>query len=167
MGVRKTTALATVLTCLFVLACQCPALAMGGPDDQQVSGELTLDKAAHKAGETAKVVITLEIAKGFHLNADADQNPVGMPMQLALEGDGALALGRVTYPQARLIKLAFAEKKAAVFEDTIELTAEVVIAADAAKGPRKAELVLTYQGCNDQMCFMPADLVLPLVVRVD
>ncbi|WP_187288537.1 protein-disulfide reductase DsbD domain-containing protein [Desulfarculus baarsii] len=156
-----------MLTCLFVLACQCPALAMGGPDDQQVSGKLTLDKAAHKAGETAKAMITLEIAKGFHLNADADQGPAGMPMQLVLEGDEALTLGLVSYPKARLAKLAFAEKKAAVFEDTIELTAEIVIAADAAKGPRKAELVLTYQGCNDQMCFMPVDLVLPVTVLVD
>lgn len=168
MIIRAAVVMTAMLAWLTLAACPAAmAQMMGGQGGQEVSGRAVLDKASYKPGEVAKIVVKLDIVAGFHLNADAAQQPIGMPLQAVLEADPAFSLVKITYPKAHLVKLAFSDKEAPVFENKAELNLEVAIAANAAKGQGKGSVIITYQGCNSQMCFMPVDLAVPFVIEID
>ena len=126
-----------------------------------------LDTASHVGAGAAlrrlpthdEVVVTLRIARGFHVNANPASYDYLIATALRLE---ALEPSRIRYPQARLFKPAFERQGLMVYEGEVELAAE--LPAGTLAGPRTVRGEVRVQACDDQVCLPPATL--PVTLKV-
>lgn len=110
------------------------------------------------AGRGDSLVITAQVATGWHINSDHPLGDYYVPTRLMVSPPAHVIAGAIVYPPARLVTLAFAgTEKLAVFTGVIQF--KVALAADAnfdhqVGAPARVEL--RFQACNDAQCLRPA-----------
>jgi len=74
---------------------------------------------------------------------------------------------QVVYPEARLVKLKFAETSLSVYEGANTIRATVRPPRDAAPGEHRLKVTLTYQACSDTTCLAPeiVEFQVPLTIE--
>lgn len=87
-----------------------------------------------------------------------------IPLKLTWTG-GALQAGTITYPKSEDVQVG--NDRASVFTGTFEIETRFKAAPDASLGLALATGKLSYQACNNQMCFRPTsvEIRLPAVVE--
>ncbi len=136
----------------------------------QGSGHLTVGSIKRVEGKrTAAVVARIPVAveSGFHVNSNAPLDEYLIPLKVTWTAPGALEAGVVVYPKASTEKYAFAEKPLSVFAGNFEIGANFKVAAGAPAGAGIAAGKLSYQACNDKMCFRPATVEISVPYLVD
>ena len=101
-----------------------------------------------------KVLVSLEIAPGWHINAHRPLGKDFIPTSARIESAGASA-GHTEYPEAVLRKLEFSNQKMALYEGKIWLGLPLL---DSWKGP--VQLKVTLQACSRKICLEPAKAIL-------
>ena len=138
------------------------ALALAGwPAAQSVAGEASrlVDSRdyVHPIGMTrlgdGRIVITLRVDDGFHINANPASQPYLIPTSVSFPD---LSPARVVYPQPVTFKPKFADDVLDVYEGTVSIMA-FFASAELEEIPRLRAIV-TVQACSDRICFAPADL---------
>ncbi|MBV8201940.1 MAG: hypothetical protein JOZ15_15080, partial [Acidobacteria bacterium] len=97
--------------------------------------------------------LVLEIAPGWHLQANPPSESFLVPTTLAAEG---AELRRVAYPAGDPLPVAFSSRPVASYQGRVELTGEIGVPADRRRPQAEgARLLLTYQLCDDRRCLPP------------
>jgi thiol-disulfide isomerase/thioredoxin len=119
-----------------------------------------------RVGETAEVVVSVQVDPGWHINSNEPGLDFLIPTKLEFELPDGIRVGRVTYPQAVSRRLKFAgDRELKVYEG--EFTIGATLSYDSASAsPAALAAVLRYQACNDTICKRPAMLRVPLEIRV-
>jgi uncharacterized protein len=106
--------------------------------------------------EPDKVAVTVDIDRGFHINANPASYDYLIPTTLNATNHTPL---RVIYPSPVRFKPKFADEALDVYEGTVRIIAEFPPGALT----RKPYLfgTVTAQACTDEICLPPADLPLP------
>jgi uncharacterized protein len=113
--------------------------------------------------------LTLEIAPGWHLQANPASESYLAATVLAAEG---AELRGVAYPAGEELRAGFAGAPIAAYSGRVELTGEVgppaasrpAATAPGAGGARR--LLVTYQLCDDRRCLPPVTRAVPLPVSI-
>ena len=98
--------------------------------------------------------VRLEIADGWHVNANPASREFLIPTAVEAAGDGELR--GVAYPTGERLRFAFAGDELAVYGGAVEIRGEVRPGDDT-------RLLVTYQACDDERCLPP--VVRELAVR--
>jgi uncharacterized protein YyaL (SSP411 family) len=118
-----------------------------------VASHLEIEPPTAEAGAWRAFRLRLDIAAGWHLQA----NPASEPylVATALHGDGGTELREVAYPAGDTVRAAFAREPLAVYQGRIEISGACRAqgGGDAAAG--EPRLVLTYQPCDAARCLPP------------
>jgi thiol:disulfide interchange protein DsbD len=126
---------------------------------------------AHPGGG-AVLAVVLEVAEGYHINADAAQLvvPPGfkpLPTRVEITGaDPALVFETPHFPPARALKLAFSDEPLMFFDGQVVVYLPVTVSPQAAPGDHPLELLVTYQACDAQTCLLPRKVPLALTLPV-
>jgi thiol:disulfide interchange protein DsbD len=153
------------------------ALAWGSPARAQGSAAGAPPKAATlvkvsaapltlAAGGRAEALVTLEIAAGWHVNANPPSPDYLIPTTVTLRGAAGLTPGRTTYPPGEPVKLAFDENPLSVYSGRVTLKVVLAAAKSAANGAHALAGSVRYQSCNDEVCLAPASVPFTLEVTV-
>lgn len=120
-----------------------------------------------RAGGEAEAEIRLDIADGFHVNANPPSDKFYIGTEVEAQAEGGVTPGRPIYPPAVTQKFEFSEKPLAVYEG--EAVIKLPLKADGAaeKGRRKLRARVRVQPCNDRECFPPRTLETELPVTVN
>ena len=115
---------------------------------------------------SAPANVELEIAPGFHVNA----NPATFPYLIATEVqpgkvDG-ITVGQIAYPVGVAQKFAFADQPLSVYEGKVTIPIPFTVAADA-KGERMLPMKLRVQACDTEKCLPPATLDAAVAINID
>jgi hypothetical protein len=106
------------------------------------------------------VTVSVNIAAGYHINANTVADPRLIPTQVELVDGEGLAL-ESSYPEPMTERFAFAEEAMEVFAGTFEITLHV-----SRIGPVRADaqprLLLHYQACTESACDLPRTVQLPV-----
>lgn len=121
---------------------------------------------AFAQGGAYPLAIRLTVKPGMHINANQPGDPDIIPTKIQLTASGGLSLGPVSYPPAKKIKLGFAEKPLAVFDGAVLVRTALQVAKDADLGDHQVTAKISFQGCDDNMCFMPESQEVVLKVKV-
>ncbi len=105
-----------------------------------------------------RLIVALDIAEGWHINADKPLEDFFIPTELKVKGTEVAA---VAYPKAERRKLGFHDKELALYEGRVEISAAVP-ATEAPTIPAE----LTLQACSDEICLEPQTVRLPVPNRV-
>lgn len=142
------------------------AAAQGLAEPEILTVQVALSPARAVAGSEITVVVTARIAAGLHINSSQPTADFLIPTQLQLAPSPELAFGEVRYPKPLFKKFAFYDEQLSVYEGEVIFSCSARIAAEAAPGTLSLNGVLSYQGCNANTCFSPAEkrFALPLEI---
>ncbi len=123
-------------------------------------------KVGHRSTEEGhEITVTLDIDRGFHINANPASFDSLIPTSLTFVGVEPI---RVKYPPPVRFQPKFTNAPLAVYEGTVGITAVLPKGAigqnEGPAGPLRA--VVTAQACDEAICLPPADLtaiVLPVI----
>ena len=132
-----------------------------GPHQYGARGALRADASM----VNGKIRVTIDIEPGWHINAHRPLSQDLIPTTLSLrDADRGWRLGDVSYPQPVEKSLGFSDMPLALYEDHVELTAELVDAGSPAAtgGVRTLPINLQLQACDRDLCLPPETLTLQI-----
>jgi thioredoxin:protein disulfide reductase len=144
-----------------------PTQSQATPSDVSSSAEV-VKVFAHfiPKSTSAPADVQLEIAPGFHVNA----NPATYPYLIATEVQPGkvegITVGKIVYPAGIAKKFAFADQPLSVYESKVTIPITLNIAPDA-KGQRLLPLKLRVQACDTEKCLPPATLDSAITINID
>jgi thiol:disulfide interchange protein DsbD len=118
------------------------------------------------AGARAEVLVLLEIAAGWHVNANPPSPDYLIPTTVTLRGVAGLTPGRRTYPAGEPVKLAFDENPLSVYGGQVTLKTVLTAAPGAVNGAYALPGSVRFQACNDEVCLAPTSVPFTLEVTV-
>ena len=155
----------------------CAPLAAGHAWSQPAPRPRLLDVASHlsaervKAGERFTVTLDLAPVPGMHVYAPTvvDYKPIAF----AIRPQVGLVVGRITYPPAEKYFYAPLKQTIDVYQKPFQLTQELTLDASPAgraalKGASSLTVqgTLSYQACDDKICFPPRTVPMTWTVAI-
>ena len=125
------------------------------------------DEATLDAGKPGEATVRIEIAKGFHVNANPASDKFYVPTELVVEKQEGVAPGRPVYPKGLTRTLGFSDKPLSVYEGSVVIRLPLRAEPNAAKGRRALRAKVRVQPCNDEACLQPRDIEIPINVTVN
>jgi thiol:disulfide interchange protein DsbD len=123
-------------------------------------------KPAHvMTAGTARALLEVNVANGFHINSDKPKAQYLIPTSLSIAPSSGIEVARVQWPAPHDRKFSFSDEPLSVFEGTFPVTVSLK-AAGATPGEHTLKGKLRYQACNDQICKPPATAEVSIPVRV-
>jgi uncharacterized protein len=118
------------------------------------------------AGGSGEAVVRLNIAAGWHVNANPPSDKFYIGTEVRAEPEGGVAPGQPIYPPALTRKFEFSDQPLAVYEGSVVVRLPLRAEATAAKGPRSLRARVRYQPCNDRECLQPRTVEIDIPVTV-
>ena len=142
-----------------VSAVQPPGARQPAPADSIVKVAFALDRPRLAAGEPARLTVRLEIAEGWHVNA----NPAaaGLVPTTVTVNPGRLALRQVDveYPPSRALPFPSLGDTLKVWEGRVEVVSRLAAEEDAPAANGALRAAVRYQACDDEVCLLPVEVV--------
>ena len=110
-------------------------------------------KVVGKRNDAVTTRIPVSILEGYHINSNAPGDEYAIPLKVTWTSLGALEGAQVTFPKSE--KITVGEQSLNVFTGKVDLTASFKVSAKAPAGPGVAAGKLSFQACNNKMCFPP------------
>ncbi len=110
------------------------------------------------AGDQDRIIITLHVDRGYHINANPASLDYLIPTSVVFE---ELMPTKIIYPRPIRIRPEFAQEGLNVYEGEVQI--EVIVLKEALSKRRTLRATVTTQACTDQICLPPAKL--PVVVQ--
>ena len=102
------------------------------------------------------VEVRLEIAKGWHINANPASQDVLIPTSVSLDPDAAAEIVSVNYPEGKIVHFDFSEESLSVYEGALTIPVMLQRKSDGSgKNDLPLDLEIRYQACNDLICLEP------------
>ena len=102
------------------------------------------------------VEVRLEIAEGWHINANPASQNMLIPTSVSLDPDAPAEMFSVNYPEGELVHFDFSEESLSVYEGKVTIPVKLQLKPDESEeNDVPLELELHYQACNDQICLQP------------
>ncbi len=127
----------------------------------------TVEEAKLAAGGAGEATVRLDIAEGYHVQANPASDKFYVATELRAEPQDGLTPGKPTYPAGLQRKLGFAEKPLAVYEGSVRIRLPLRADAAASKGRRTLRAKVRVQPCNDEVCLQPREIDAPIPVTID
>lgn len=117
-----------------------------------------------KPGAAVTQQLHVLVESGFHVNSDRPKSEFLIPLKLTWSG-GALESGTITYPKSEQVQVG--SDNLDVFTGAFVIKTRFTASQNASPGPALMTAKLTYQACNNIMCFRPSssEVRLPVVIE--
>lgn len=159
-------ALQSIITLFTLLLVFGTANAQPQDDQRILTAELSAQPTTAAVGGRIDWTVALTISPGLHINSHTPTQDFLIPTDLRfLDVDGVRFRDPV-YPAPEMKRFAFSPEKLSVYEDRVVLSGQADISPQALPGRRGLKAVLSYQGCNDQSCFIPQQDTLQIEVEL-
>ena len=131
-----------------------------------LSATSSSSKTTLQVGESAEVVVSVQMEPGWHVNGHEPGLDFLIPTKLDFELPDGIHVDEVIYPEPVLRRLKFAgDRELKVYEGSFTIRATLSYESSSA-APTALAALLRYQACNDTICKRPAMLRVPLGIRV-
>jgi DsbC/DsbD-like thiol-disulfide interchange protein len=125
------------------------------------------------AGQRISLVLDVQLGPRLHAYAPG-VNSDYIPIQWSMKESSGILTRAVTYPAAKMLRLAAIGETVPVYEGAFRLVREVTIARDAAvkplldaQGRLTIEGALKYQACDDKVCYPPENVPVRWTFQVE
>ncbi|HZG52134.1 MAG TPA: protein-disulfide reductase DsbD domain-containing protein [Pyrinomonadaceae bacterium] len=128
-----------------------------------VNGFFAADKA--QRGRSVQAAVVLDIPHGFHVNANKAAK-FSIPTVLKIDAPKGLRISAVAYPRAVVRRLSFSKDALSLYEGRAVMRFNVIVPANYQTGLTELRAKVTYQSCNDEVCFPPTTREVKLGINV-
>lgn len=156
----------TALLAWLALAAAAPLAAAVTPD-AWFKAEVLVDRTAVARGDAFRMAVVLEIDRGYHVNANPQDEEFPIPTIVRPEPHPAVTWGNIAYPAGERLSATWAEGGGiSVYQGKAVIVLEATAANDAPTGPTILRLHLSYQGCDADTCYPPNSMLLEKTVTI-
>lgn len=190
MKKRMTSRLRKIVASVFVLGLVLVALVGCGPSgDSQGNASIGIDAQADvpqhmrsdahvsvsvepvsqavSPGQEYELTLLLEIAEGWHINANPASFDYLIPTKLSLEKTSGLRLVSVNYPKGEPYQFGGLEKPLIVYEKTVRIPFRVAVAKGATPGSLAVAGQVSVQACDDKSCLVPSQIPVRFALEIN
>ncbi len=128
-----------------------------------VNGFFSADKA--QRGRSVRAAIVLDIPRGFHVNSNRAAK-FSVPTVVKIDAPKGLRVSAVAYPRAVVRRLSFSKEALSLYEGRAVMRFNVTVPANYQTGLAELRARVTYQSCNDEVCFPPTTREVKLGINV-
>lgn len=128
-----------------------------------VNGFFSTDKA--QRGRSVQTAVVLDIPRGFHVNANKAAR-FSIPTTVKIDAPKGLRVGPIAYPRAVVRRLGFSKDALALYEGRAVMRFNVSVPANFQTGLTELRAKVTYQSCNDEVCFPPTTREVKLGINI-
>jgi hypothetical protein len=143
-----------------------PAAASPAPTAPQVV-TASVEETAINAGGAGEADITLDIADGYHVNANPASDKFYVATEIQAAPQEGITPGRPIYPHAVSRKLSFSDKPLSVYEGRAVIRLPLRADKTVAKGHHTFRAMIRVQPCNDQACLQPRNIEAAIPVTIN
>jgi thiol:disulfide interchange protein DsbD len=105
-----------------------------------------------KAGMKVALFVDVTPKPGIHVYAPGTNDYI--PITVKLTAQPAIKAGKITYPKSEIVSIA--DEKVPVFQKPFRLTQDVTVDKSAKSGSTVVVAgTVSYQACDDKVCFPP------------
>lgn len=119
-----------------------------------------------RSGDTVIVAVPVMIKAGFHVQANPASDEFLIPLDLAFEPVGGIAVGGISYPAPERHRLEGGDTDLLTYQGTIHLGASFVAARTDTERIVVVSGSLRYQACDDTRCYVPRRIPVGFRVRL-
>ena len=120
-----------------------------------------------KSGGAGEASVKLTVANGYHINANPPSFPYLKATELTVEPGAGVTPGKPVYPAGVSRQFAFSkEGPLSVYEGETAIKLPLNVAGNAKKGAQNLKGHLRIQACNEEACFPPRTIEMPVPVTV-
>jgi uncharacterized protein len=123
------------------------------------------DAVTLKAGASGAAQVRLQIADGYHINANPATFSYLKATELAVAANAGLTAGKPAYPPPVMKKFQFAPQPLAVYEH--EAMIRLPLRASATKGAQNLHARVQVQACDEEKCFPPTTVETDIPVTIN
>ncbi len=131
-------------------------LAQFGPDKILEASAYSSQSAVVPGGEF-DIAIVLDIEEELHINSHTPSGEFFIPTVVTLDSLSGLEFNTPVYPPHELKAFSFSDERIAVYEGKVVIVTHVATASSLETGKLTVKGQVSYQGCNDTMCFAPGE----------
>ncbi|HLL72730.1 MAG TPA: protein-disulfide reductase DsbD domain-containing protein, partial [Pyrinomonadaceae bacterium] len=128
-----------------------------------VNGFFAADKA--QRGRSVEAAVVLDIPRGFHVNSNRAAK-FSIPTVVKIDAPKGLRVGAVAYPRGVVRRLGFSKENLSLYEGRTVLRFNLIVPANFQTGLTELRAKVTYQSCNDEVCFPPTTREVKLGINV-
>ena len=128
-----------------------------------VNGFFSADKA--QRGRSVAAAVVLDIPRGFHVNSNRAAK-FSIPTVVKIDAPKGLRVGAVSYPRAVVRRLGFSKDPLSLYEGRAVMRFQITVPANFQTGLTELRAKVTYQSCNDEVCFPPTTREVKLGINV-
>ncbi len=128
------------------------------PEHVKAKAFLSVDKLP--AGSACQVVVVLEVAKGWHVNANPATEEFQIPTKVTWKSKNGLELVDVKYPKGSGFKFEGSDDEVMVYEGEVQIRGTLKIPKEAGGLTEDMEITINYQACNEKGCLPPKSIKL-------
>jgi DsbC/DsbD-like thiol-disulfide interchange protein len=114
-----------------------------------------------REGNRLTVTAVLDIAQGWHVNANPASLDFLIPISVDVREDSGKAEAKPVYPDARAMTTPLGEIK--VYEGRVSIPVKVKVTLP--DGTENLRLLVRAQACKDAACLAPSDWVIPVKLK--
>jgi len=126
-------------------------------DEAVISAKFLSSVQKFKAGDSYSLAVEIRIDPPYHINAQKPSEDFLIPTTLSIEAPEGIAVGKLSFPEAKIKKFEFSESPLAVYEATIFIFTTLSVSSDLAVSEFTIKGEVGYQACDDHTCMAPAD----------
>ena len=118
-----------------------------------------------KRGGSARANVVLNIPGGLHANSNRPNSEYAIPTRVAVNGSG-VKVSAVSYPRGVNRKFGFSDDAINVYENRAVFGFNIAVPAGFKGDTVRVRAVVSYQTCNNEVCFPPKKQEVTLTARV-
>ena len=108
-------------------------------------------------GEPFDIAVILNIEPGLHINSHTPGSEFFIPTTVTFDSLQGVTFSMPVYPKALMKAFPFSEEKISVYDEQVVIVTRVNTAPGIDTEVLKISGKVSYQGCNDNVCFPPAE----------
>lgn len=139
---------------------------VGNTNAQTINGSIA--GGSIKRGGTARATVILDIPSGLHTNSNRPSGETLIATRVRVSSPNA-KIGPVSYPPGKNRKFAFQDandKPLNIYEGRVPFRFNVTVPANYKGNTVRVNVTVSYQACNDEVCFAPKSKEITLTARV-
>ena len=116
-----------------------------------------------KSDEGFNIELQLNIAAGWHINANPAGQDYLIPTTVELDANASVEIVHIVYPKGRSTRFAFSDEPLNVYEESLTIPLRLKQKPNVTREKNVPIILkLTYQPCNDTECLFPETLDISL-----
>ncbi len=151
---------------LALLALVAPLLRAQQASAAKVSVVGEVDPPRILPGASGKLVLTVSIAPGWHINSFGMTAEDVLPTEFGWAPPPGFSVTSTQYPKGEPVRVSFQNEPLFAYQDEVQIVVDFRVGEAVKPGTVQLTGDLTVQACSEAVCLMPSDLEVSVTVEI-